>query len=341
MKDLLRAMVDIPELGLLLAQYYPRESAQTGSSAAKRSASLWLTLQLFGTVLANSMDTFEYLEEEFAPPAKKQVANEILALALSILGDATRLGSAPHDDFTSPALQCLALESICLVAHAQGPSFRVNLNESLYPVVHLLGASSGMVQNHAIIALNHLARSCEYPSAKDLVLGNVDYLLNAVSLKFSTFDLTPQAPVVLGMMVKLAGVGLLPFLDDLVLSIFIALDEFHGYMELCESLWAVLRQIVWESNVGGELGTIEEGDRSLLRAVEPMTNIQLVEYIKADLRNERGKAVAESMREDEDGIPEAERDEDKEDIAADEDVSPTKTYSSVVIILLMNPIPFV
>lgn len=335
MKDLLAAMGDTQDVGLLLAQYYVRESASVGAPASKRSPSLWVALQLFETVLENSMDMLDYLEGELAPPLQKQVADEILAVALSVLSDATKLGIAPHDDSTSPALQCLALESICLVAHAQGRSFRVNLSECLYPVVHLLGASSGMVQNHAIIALNHLARSCEYPSAKDIVLGNVDYLLNAVSLKFSTFDLTPQAPVVLGMMVKLAGAGIVPFLDDLVVSIFVALDEFHGYRELCESLWAVLRQVVRESTSSGELATIEEGNGLHLETGKPLTGTQLIEYIEADMRNERGKAVAGLTDEDAASIPEAEQDGA---IAPGEGEgsTPTKAYEIIHQIALLS-----
>jgi hypothetical protein len=75
-------------------------------------------------------------------------------------------------------------------------------------------------------------------------------MVNAVSLKLNVFDLSPQTPVVLKMMLKLVGPKLVPHLDDLVVSIFSILDGFHEYERLCEELFLVLGIIVEESSKG-------------------------------------------------------------------------------------------
>ncbi len=150
-------------------------------------------------------------------------------------------------------LQCLALETIALQAQILGDEFRTELVEALYPVVHLVGSSNPRLQQHAMTCLNIIGQACGYSNAGDLLIKNVDYLVNAVALKLNTFDLSPQAPQVLLMMIKLAGPSLLPYLDDLVASIFAALDNFHGYPRLVELLFSVLREIVTEGSKSGVL----------------------------------------------------------------------------------------
>jgi hypothetical protein len=129
-----------------------------------------------------------------------------------------------------------------------GKGFRLELVDALYPLVNLIGSSNEGLRSHAIASLNITARACEYTSVSDLLVDNVDYLVNAVSLKLNTFDISPQAPKVLLMMIKLTGPPLLPFLDDLIGSIFAALDSFHGYPRLLALLFSVLEGIVDEGS---------------------------------------------------------------------------------------------
>ncbi len=46
------------------------------------------------------------------------------------------------------------------------------------------------------------------------------------------------------MMINLAGPSLLPFLDDLIESIFVVLESFHGYKKLVELLFTALKAVV-------------------------------------------------------------------------------------------------
>src|SRR5437016_6151688 len=103
-----------------------------------------------------------------------------------------------------------------------------------------------MLRNHAITCLNIVSNACGYAHPSNLIVSNVDYLVNAVALKLNTFDISPQAPQVLLMMIRLSGPSLLPYLDDLVESIFAALEYFHGYPKLVELLFSVLKGIAEE-----------------------------------------------------------------------------------------------
>lgn len=292
MKRLLGLLGSSSETALTLAQRHIRESSRVGSPTRTRSTSLWIAVQLLKGSLANSEGIDEFFDFGFSSTSglQQRVTEELFSVSLSVLGDAAEV--AEGADFSDPMLQCLALESLSLIAQAQKQSFRGDLVDVLYPVVHLLGASSRDVQNHAIIALNNIAQSCAYPSAKDLLLDNVDYMVNAVALKLNTFDLSPQAPVVLGMMVKLAGASLVPYLDDMVVSIFSALDAFHGYEGLCEALFGVLGQIVEESarvREVAEITAIGEGNNGMGKKAKRrlLTREGLVESLRFNADKDR------------------------------------------------------
>lgn len=290
MKRLLGLLGSSSETALTLAQRHIRESSRKGSPIRTRSTSLWIAVQLLRGSLARSEEVDEFFDFGFSSTSglQQRVTEELFSVALSVLGDAAEV--TEEADSSNPMLQCLALESLSLIAQAQKQSFRGDLVDALYPVVHLLGASSRDVQNHAIIALNNIAQSCAYPSAKDLLLDNVDYMVNAVALKLNTFDLSPQAPVVLGMMVKLAGPSLVPYLDDMVVSIFSALDAFHGYEGLCEALFGVLGQIVEEGAKVGEvvaITAVREGGNARGRKKKILTGKEMVEGLRFNADRDR------------------------------------------------------
>lgn len=98
-------------------------------------------------------------------------------------------------------------------------------------------------------------RETGYADAGELVVANADYIVNAVGLKLAVGDVSPQAPQVLLMMMRLCGPSLLPYLDDLAGSIFDALERYHGYTKLTELLFSVLK------------GMTEEGVKTRLLAI--------------------------------------------------------------------------
>ncbi|KAI9864118.1 MAG: hypothetical protein M1813_003435 [Trichoglossum hirsutum] len=186
---------------------------------------------------------------------RAQLAEELYSFALTLL-----LGSV-DDSRVDWRLHGLALEVLALEAQRLGSDFRLEFVEALYPLVFLIGSSNEDLRNHAFTSLNITAQACGYTSASDMLVDNVDYLVNAVSLKLNTFSISPQAPKVLLMMIKLTGPSLLPFLDDLVGSIFAALDSFHGYPRLVALLFSVLE------------GIVDEGSKAIVPALGSGTGI--------------------------------------------------------------------
>ncbi|KAH0373160.1 ARM repeat-containing protein, partial [Aureobasidium melanogenum] len=166
-----------------------------------------------------------------------------------------------NDESTDWRLQSLALEAVALHAQRHGIEFRGELVEALYPILHHLGSESGYVRNHAMTCLNIVAEACKYSDAGELIVSNVDYLVNAVALKLNAFDISPQSPQVLLMMVRLAGPSLLPYLEDTLESIFAALEDYHGYTTLVELLFAVLRTMA-EEGVKSPMLSITNGSET-------------------------------------------------------------------------------
>ncbi len=167
----------------------------------------------------------------------RTVVDVVYAHSLSILDDAL-------DEHKHPQEKVLALKGLCVAARNAGREFRYELVDALYPVLHTLATPDYDLQRDSIATLDTFTSACGYSSTQDLIVDNVDYLTNCVALKLNAFDVSPQAPQVLLMMVQLAGPSLLPYLEDTVESIFAALEDFHGYPLLVEFLFKVLGSMV-------------------------------------------------------------------------------------------------
>ncbi|EPS38307.1 hypothetical protein H072_8014 [Dactylellina haptotyla CBS 200.50] len=227
-------------IGLQLVHEHVRE-ARIGTELSK-AISTWMALNILRSAESQPQDDwFVDSNSLTSTPKASRLIAELYSVALSSLMDTY---GTPE---TLPQLTCLSLEVLAYAALGMKEEFRPELVDCLYPIVHLFGSSTAMVQNHAILTLESISKSCGYASTKDLLVENADYLVNAVSLKLNMFNVQPEAPQVLLMMIKLCGAQLVPFLDDLVVSIFAALENYHGYEKLTESLFGVLEGIVKES----------------------------------------------------------------------------------------------
>ncbi|KAK2807424.1 hypothetical protein FQN51_003251 [Onygenales sp. PD_10] len=209
------------------------------SSGEGLLAPFWLTLSFLKSN-SDQLEVDDMLDIDTTSPSRSAVVEELYSISLPLLTD---LSSANPTDWRLPAL---ALEAVALQAQQLGESFRPELIDALYPILQLMGSSNPNLRHHAMTCLNILTGACNYPNASTMLVDNVDYLVNSVSLKLNTFDISPQAPQVLLMMVRLCGASLIPYLDDLVGSIFAVLDAFHGYPKLVELLFSVLGTIVDE-----------------------------------------------------------------------------------------------
>ncbi|KAF8419595.1 armadillo-type protein [Tirmania nivea] len=260
--------------------------------------SLWMALNLLRSSSLN--EEVEWLNIDVnIGDFGDGLTQELFSVAHGILTDATSATAyLPQlDSPTSTLTTCLALESLSHIASTQKSHFKSELVDTLYPLIHLLGSPSPTIANHAIVTINNISLHCGYESPKEMILDNVDYLINALALKLNTFDISPQAPRVLGMVVKLTGKRVLPFLDDLVEGMVGALGAYHGYEKMCTGLVGVLGEIV-------AVGAEEEGDRNVgkiegaqseQKRKQRLSPKELVEKFREEERKRKRKKLGDSQ----------------------------------------------
>lgn len=218
---------------LSIARYLAAHLRYGGSD--EQIANLWLFNQLSKKLSMQSNWASSFTNDVSDTATLDDLMDQAYNFALDVLVNT--------DESTGDwRLHSLALETIAFQAQNMQEDFRPELIDCLYPVVQSLASSNEFVQNYAITCLNVVSEACGFHDIGALVVENVDYLVNSVGIHLNI--LSPQAPVVLIMMVKLAGPKLLPFLDDLVDSIFAALESFHGYPKLVDLSFLALSSIV-------------------------------------------------------------------------------------------------
>ncbi|KAL2831577.1 armadillo-type protein [Aspergillus pseudoustus] len=226
---------------------------EQGNSAI---APLWLSISFLKetatfTSCFDEFISFNELEPSRPYSTRANMIEELYYISLPILNE---LQVDESRDWRVPAL---ALEAVALQAEELREGFRPELMDALYPVLQLLTSNNPDLQRHAMTCLNILTEACGYTDTSAMIIENVDYLVNSVALKLNTFDVSPYPPQVLLMMVKLCGARLVPYLDDLVDSIFGILDLYHGYPRLVELMFKTLTAIVEESTKTPALLAIE------------------------------------------------------------------------------------
>ncbi|MCJ1316748.1 hypothetical protein MMC15_002069 [Xylographa vitiligo] len=215
----------------------------TGSADDEALPYLWLSSRLLQNSVKEMTEMDEYMDlSTDMDETTRNFMEVVYSYSMNLL-------SAPAiEDESDWRLQAVALEIFAWQSRHDKQSFRAELVDVLYPILERIGSNNTPLREHAMACLNIVYRSCGYASASELIVQNADYLVNSVALKFNTFEVSPQAPQVLTMMLKLCGPSLVPYLDDVVESVFSALACFHGYTRLAESLFGFLRTVV---EIGG------------------------------------------------------------------------------------------
>ncbi|GKZ21473.1 hypothetical protein AbraIFM66951_006656 [Aspergillus brasiliensis] len=268
-------------------------------------APLWLALTFLksNTQLTSIFDDFisaDELEPSGQRLSRSGMIEELYYVSLPILNEPL------VDDSRDWRVQALALEAVALQAQQLGEAFRPELMDALYPVLQLLASSNSSLQKHAMTCLNILTTACKYGDASTMIVENVDYLVNSVALKLNTFDVSPYPPQVLLMMVKLSGVRLIPYLDDLVDSIFSILDMYHGYPKLVEMMFRTLAAIVEEGTKSPSFLAIDNGkdSKDVDHRKKPYERLQISTLVQ-DLAHRKAKRakLAEDLGDVDEVIP--------------------------------------
>ncbi|KAM7221452.1 Armadillo-type fold [Rhypophila decipiens] len=244
-------------------------------------ASFWLSFELLKATYNQTSDLDELFDLSSLEETKNQEAifRELYDFAASVVSS--------HSDTEEQdwRLEAIALEVTAFAASRLKQDFRPELIDVLYPVTTCLGSSVPQLRRHAIATLNRLAQSCGYPTVSDLIIDNVDYMVNSISLRLNTFDISPASTKVLTMMIRLTGPKIIPYLDDVVAAIFAALDNYHGYPVFVESLFGVLSEMVNQ-------GTRSDASHLLL---EGNTNSQPVDHCKRKLASRGVEGILETL----------------------------------------------
>ncbi|KAJ5170838.1 Armadillo-like helical, partial [Penicillium coprophilum] len=271
------------------------------ASSDSAIAPFWLAMTFLrdSTTATADFDDFislDHVEVSISSTGRHEMIEELYYISLNILNELSVDGTG---DWRTTAL---ALESVALQAQQLGEAFRPELMDALYPTLQLLASQNPNLQRHAMTCLNILTNACNYPDTSGMIIENVDYLVNSVALKLNTFDVSPYPPQVLFMMVKLCGARLIPYLDDLVDSIFGILDLYHGYPKLVEMMFKTLAAVVEEGAKKPSLLTIDEGRENDSRDTRKSQCQHIsISSIAANIANRKAKRHAEDELTDADG----------------------------------------
>lgn len=140
---------------------------------------------------------------------------------------------------------CIQLEGISCFGQALGRGFCPLLMTSLYPVMEKAGEENLLVSQAALGCMWGMCKGCGYPSLKELINENSDYLLNDISLNLQRLSQHPQAPRVLTVMLTHSDCSLLPLVGDIVQDVLTALDLSYDHTAplFCSVLHALMKAL--------------------------------------------------------------------------------------------------
>ncbi|VVT55128.1 uncharacterized protein SAPINGB_P004441 [Magnusiomyces paraingens] len=286
--------------GVQSCQGLVEQARNIQTSASDAAVSTWLAVGAFaGTVHETRarQEVASWLNEESGgeqvttQQEKDDLAAEIYAFCVDLLCGATSysaqepVGKQQQQQITRlrDVQTAAAARGIALVAEYMGAEFQHLLADVLYPLLDLIGAPGARaVGDSARAALGQIARSCGYTGGvRALIVSNYDYVVDALSLRLSALDFSPQGLASLATVVRVAGPGVLPYLDDVVASLFSVLDSYHGYSGVVVGVFEGLRAVVEETSkayvTGGQKKLVEGGngkrDAEHLRTFEELLEV--------------------------------------------------------------------
>lgn len=122
------------------------------------------------------------------------------------------------------------------------------LIEYLFPLFEAVTLNTNsLIQTHAKSALIEIANNYYSGSLTKLIMDNLDYLVDALSLRLSVpGSLTPSIPGILLVILKVSGLELLftNQLSDLISQIFVLIDSYHGYSLFVSGFFVVFDELI-------------------------------------------------------------------------------------------------
>ncbi|KAK9451386.1 armadillo-type protein [Limtongia smithiae] len=212
-----------------------------GDDIKSQQVALWMCIYIMQGARQEIKLIDDYEATMFLVRASEQINEAALMLVDQNLD---------NDDLSPEKLTIvrLSLEGLSLAASVMGENYKLALMDILYPILNLIASRSLVLRQHAFTTLCNISTATGYNSVSLLLVDNVDHVLDAVSLRLNTLDISPRTPKILAALIKLAGPSAIQYLDDIVASIFQLLDNYHGYTRLVEGFFEVLKTIVEETS---------------------------------------------------------------------------------------------
>ncbi|KAH8548691.1 armadillo-type protein [Umbelopsis sp. PMI_123] len=208
-------------------------------------------------LIGNADSTFEY-QEGFSRVVKS-VLEQFIEIDLSQI-EAMQSGAQSalityrthwHTP-TSNVYSTATIITICNCLHAIGVAISLMTKKDvtselitiLYPLLSYYGSTNLHVHTFAKITLEAISQRCGYADVKTLIIDNIDYVINEISLRLPSLLSNLSLPHVLQALIKLGNMNAVKYLDDSIDEIFEALDRYHMNQIICKDLCAVLIEIV-------------------------------------------------------------------------------------------------
>lgn len=219
-----------------------------------KAVSLWMSANLLeaaSEVLPDAHDitdefmTFENDERKVAdlPLEPIDTCYAILESSVALIDEVNQNSAALHHD--SEFQVVVGLKSIQIMSGTLGEEFRTELIDILFPVVDCLASPSSAIRHFAQTTTLSIAKSFYGGSIHDLLLDNIDYLVDAISVRLNNC-MTKRVPTLLMVLCRVGGYNLIKSFKDVLEIIFRLLDFYHGYEDLCCEFFQLFEVIVTE-----------------------------------------------------------------------------------------------
>lgn len=230
-----------------------------------RSLSLWTANVLLGQSQSSGGRDFkitDFLTIDDEDDGNEEIWYMMMVKSQDLMDDVAELLQEP-EIITSSALNpmlvyqmsySIAIDSIGILSdHLPKEDFQSNyLIDYLFPLLEALTFSnSPNVQFHAKSTLAKIVDNYYHSSLTNLIMDNLDYLINSLSLKLSTpSSLSLALPGILLIVLKISGLQLLldNQLQDIISQMFILIDSYHGYSVMVEGFFVVFQEIIRQSS---------------------------------------------------------------------------------------------
>ncbi|CUM48824.1 uncharacterized protein AC631_00371 [Debaryomyces fabryi] len=194
----------------------------------------------------------------------EEISYLIMDKAQELIDEVSSLMNSPENITSKNKMQLykiyefaysVAIDSIGQLAnHLSLADFQTDfLIDYLYPLLEALTyQSNSLIQTHAVSSLDSIVKNYYNGSLELLLMDNLDYLIDCLSLKLSVVStLTPALPGILLIVLKIAGIKLLLTnqLLDILTKMFILIDSYHGYSALVQGFFIVFEELIQQIKV--------------------------------------------------------------------------------------------